>query len=147
MHANLWPLSLLIPSLLHEGDITIPIYIEKDHGSSERLRNPDPGMKRKRRDPHQSDSKAPHFQCCRAAPNTMGVTSWLLCSPGLWSLETESQARGMDWEGRLRLGVSRWEVSWPSQTLSPKQWVLVARAWELTSNLCKTSQAPIILWY
>lgn len=30
----------------------------------------------------------------------------------------------------MQLGVSRWEVSWLSQTLSPKQWVLVARAWD-----------------
>lgn len=72
MHANLWPLSLLIPSLLHEGDITITIYIEKDHGSSERLRNPDPGMKRKRRDPHQSDSKAHTLSTLPCCPQHYG---------------------------------------------------------------------------
>lgn len=58
----------------------------------------------------------------------MGVASWLLYSPGLWSLETESQAREMDQEGGMQVGMSRWEVSWLSQTLSPKQWVLVTRA-------------------
>ena len=55
------------------------------------------------------------------------MASWLLCSPGLWSLETESPASGVDWEGGMQLGIG-WEVSWLSQTLIPKQWVLVARA-------------------
>lgn len=30
----------------------------------------------------------------------------------------------------MGLGLSRWEVSWLSHTLTPKQWLLVASAWD-----------------
>lgn len=35
----------------------------------------------------------------------------------------------MDWGSGMQLGVSSWEGSWLSQTLTPKQGVLVARDW------------------
>lgn len=38
--------------------------------------------------------------------DSMTVAPWFPCSPGLESLETKSQAKGMDQEGRRQPGAS-----------------------------------------
>ena len=66
---------------------------------AQRLRNPDSCIKRKRWDlnPHQSDPKAHTLPTLPGCPHPYagGFSASLL--PGLWSLETKSLARGVDW--------------------------------------------------